>query len=121
MALSRRPARAPPSSPKASQEALHRELLAALSMPPARKAAAPPPPLPSYAEAASRTALSLIISEAVDPGGECTRFEAIERSASEALLDVFTRFLRTLGGAARSAAQCSAHQASASASVKQFL
>ena len=74
-------------------------------MPPARKAAAPPPPLPSYAEAASRTALSLIISEAVDPGGERTRFEAIERSASEALLDVFTRFLRTLGGAARSAAQ----------------
>lgn len=63
------------------------------------------PPLVSYAEAASRTALSMIVAEAHEPGGERTEFEAVERSASEALLDVFSRFMRSLGGAARSAAQ----------------
>lgn len=79
-------------------------------MPPRAAAAKPPAPaLPSYAEATSRTALSLIVAEARDEDAEssdrASSFEAIERSASEALLDVFTRFLRTVGGAARTAAQ----------------
>ena len=64
-----------------------------------------PPPSLTYAHAASRTALSLIVAEAHAEEGERTHFEAVERSASEALLDVFSRFLRSLGGAARSAAQ----------------
>ena len=67
------------------------------------------PPLSSYALAASRTALSLIVSEASDGASGIragTRgFEAVERSASEALLDIFTRYMRGLGLSARAAAQ----------------
>ena len=46
---------------------------------------APAPALPTYAHAASRTALSLIVAEAhaEDAGAaERARFEAVERSAS---------------------------------------
>ena len=88
-------------------------------MPPRNKSGAPsaaPARLPSYAMAASRTALSLIVSEAstseqdeeagAASGTQSNKgFEAIERSASEALLDVFTRYMRSIGTAARNAAQ----------------
>lgn len=88
-------------------------------MPPRSKQVptAQPARLPSYAMAASRTALSLIISEAStaedeDEEGDATsssvdnrNFEAVEQSASEVLLDVFTRYMRSLGTAARNAAQ----------------
>lgn len=88
-------------------------------MPPRSKQVptAQPARMPSYAMAASRTALSLIISEAstaedVDEEGNATSssvdnrsFEAVEQSASEVLLDVFTRYMRSLGTAARNAAQ----------------
>jgi hypothetical protein len=77
---------------------------------------AQPSRLPSYAMAASRTALSLIIeasstADNVDEEGNAAgnvdnrSFEAVEQSASEVLLDVFTRYMRSLGTAARNTAQ----------------
>jgi len=67
----------------------------------------------AYASAASRKALALVVSEAsvsrsvAEPtdGGRREAFEAIERSASEALLDIFTRYMRAIGTASQEAAQ----------------
>ncbi|KOO24091.1 bromodomain associated family expressed [Chrysochromulina tobinii] len=69
----------------------------------------------SYPAAAARTALALIVSEARvgrtvgGEGGGVVRapggYEAIERSASEALLDIFTRYMRSIGTASRLAAE----------------
>ena len=71
--------------------------------------------LDSYPAAAARTALALIVSEARvgrtvgGEGGGVVRapggYEAIERSASEALLDIFTRYMRSIGTASRLAAE----------------
>ena len=61
--------------------------------------------------------LAEIVAQAQDDAGDetsgaaasssssSTSFEAVERSASEVLHDVFTRFLRMIGGAARAAAE----------------
>ena len=70
-----------------------------------RPTAKPNVTLPTYALSASRTALTLIVSEASEEGSGSAGFAAIERSASEALLDIFTRYMRSLGAAARGAAQ----------------
>ena len=61
-----------------------------------------PPTLSSYADAVARTSLALIVRE-TRPEDEPRRVEAIERSASEALQDILTRYLRSLGNAARAA------------------
>jgi hypothetical protein len=60
---------------------------------------------PTYAHAAARTAIALIVQGARASEDDPSNFEAIERSASEALLDVFTRFLRSLGTATRAASE----------------
>ena len=66
--------------------------------------AATPPPATSYAHAAARTALALIVSEA-HSSASSAGFDAVERSATEALLDIFTRYMRTVGTVTRAAAQ----------------
>ena len=62
-----------------------------------------------YPHAAARTALALILSEEARSAstglGGTGGFEAVERSATEALLDIFTRFVRTVGVTTRDAAQ----------------
>jgi len=58
----------------------------------------------SYAHAAAQKAISLIIAEASCSGQEAG-YESVERSANEAVLDIFARYLRTLGAASRAAAQ----------------
>ena len=64
----------------------------------------------TFAHTAARTALSLIVTESGTDGGDdesdnTTGYEAIERSASEALVDIFARYLRTVGRTASAAAQ----------------
>ena len=59
----------------------------------------------SFAYTAARTALSLIVSESNVAGASGDGFEAIERSASEALVDIYARYVRTIGRTARAAAQ----------------
>ena len=65
----------------------------------------PAPRLPKYAHAAASVAVTHIASEASASQTDSARFEAIERSASEVLLDIFTRYMRSLGTATRAAAQ----------------
>ena len=98
-----------PNHPRARGSGRHE--LFGFSMPPRSSSGAPAagaptgPRLPSYAHAASRTALALITSEARAADDDPARFDAIERSASEALLDIFTRYMRAVGTASRATAQ----------------
>lgn len=53
-----------------------------------------------YALSVARTALVSIVRERTDDGAG---YEAIERSGCEALLDILTRYIRTVGSASSSA------------------
>ena len=61
-------------------------------------------PATSYAHAAARTALALILSEN-QPSASLAGIETVERSAMEALLDIFMRYMRTVATVTRAAAQ----------------
>jgi transcription initiation factor TFIID subunit 8 len=71
-----------------------------------------------YALAIVRAALGSIVSEASREG---TGFEDIERSASEALLDVLTRYIRTIGTVSNSAARHAGRSESNYADVRLAL